>query len=284
MGGNVSKPRKMVNLAIEETSGVDHPAHLHEGWLVMKSADAQTVTTLLDTLTQSNTREDKLSDTKSTDERLTEALEALAKAEEKIAELEGENAPESAEEAPAADEAPAEATEEAAPADAEEAPAGDDDIMKSAPESVIKMVESIKAEKESAVLKAQAAEEALRKERDERADADAVAKARTTYGALAIDAEKVGPALRRLAQIDSALAKSLEEALTVANGQMESANIFAEIGKAKSGTAGTAWEQIEAVAKAAVEAGKAPTMEIAMAEALNANPALYNEYLNEKGA
>lgn len=282
MGGNVSKPRKMVNLAIEETSGVDHPAHLHEGWLVMKSADAQTVTTLLDTLTQSNTQEDTLSDTKSTDERLTEALEALAKAEEKIAELEGENAPESAEEAPAADEAPA--AEEAAPADAEEAPAGDDDIMKSAPESVIKMVESIKAEKESAVLKAQAAEEALRKERDERADADAVAKARTTYGALAIDAEKVGPALRRLAQIDSALAKSLEEALTVANGQMESANIFAEIGKAKSGTAGTAWEQIEAVAKASVESGKAPTMEIAMAEALTANPALYNEYLNEKGA
>ena len=34
----MSRPtRKMVNLSIEETSGVDHPAHLQEGWLVMKA-------------------------------------------------------------------------------------------------------------------------------------------------------------------------------------------------------------------------------------------------------
>ena len=29
---------KLANLVIRETSGVDHPAHLHEGWLVIKSA------------------------------------------------------------------------------------------------------------------------------------------------------------------------------------------------------------------------------------------------------
>ena len=40
----MSRPtRKMVNLSIEETSGVDHPAHLHEGWLVMKAADSDDV-------------------------------------------------------------------------------------------------------------------------------------------------------------------------------------------------------------------------------------------------
>ena len=33
----MAKTRKMVGLNIEETSGVDHPAHLHEGWLVIKS-------------------------------------------------------------------------------------------------------------------------------------------------------------------------------------------------------------------------------------------------------
>ena len=37
------RTRKMVNLAIEETSGVDHPAHLAEGWLVMKAADPDDV-------------------------------------------------------------------------------------------------------------------------------------------------------------------------------------------------------------------------------------------------
>ena len=31
---------KLVDLEIEETSGVDHPAHLYEGWLVRKDATA----------------------------------------------------------------------------------------------------------------------------------------------------------------------------------------------------------------------------------------------------
>ena len=30
---------KLTELTIKETSGVDHPAHLHEGWMVMKSDD-----------------------------------------------------------------------------------------------------------------------------------------------------------------------------------------------------------------------------------------------------
>lgn len=283
----MAKQRKMVNLSIEETSGVDHPAHLKEGWLVVKSADASTVNTLLDTLTENLTKEDTLSESKATEERLTEALDALAKAEEKIAKMEGE---EVAEETPAAD-APAEDAPADAPAEEaakeEEAPAeeaSDDDILKSAPEAVVKMVEAARAEKAEAVAKATAAETALRKERDERADAEAVTKARETFGALAIDVEKLAPALRKLSTIDADLAKSVEHALTVANGQMESANIFAEIGKAKSGTAGTAWEQIEAVAKAKFEGGKASSIETAMAEALAENPALYNEYLSEKGA
>lgn len=281
----MGKPRKMVNLSIEETSGVDHPAHLHEGWLVVKSADATTVNSLLDTLTENLTKEDNLSE-KATAERLTEALDALAKAEEKIAKMEGEGAEETPAEAPAAD-APAEEVAEEAAKEEEAAPAeeaSEEDILKSAPEAVIKMVEAARAEKAEAVAKAVAAETALRKERDERADAEAVSKARETFGALAIDAEKLGPALRKLSTIDADLAKSIETALSVANGQMESANIFAEIGKAKSGTAGTAWEQIEAVAKAKFEGGKAPSIEVAMAEALAENPALYNEYLSEKGA
>ena len=37
---NNNKKRKMVALKVLETSGVDHPAHLEEGWIVMKSANA----------------------------------------------------------------------------------------------------------------------------------------------------------------------------------------------------------------------------------------------------
>jgi hypothetical protein len=51
----LARTRKMANLVIEETSGVDHPAHLHEGWLVMKSADESEVQRVLD---ESLTEED----------------------------------------------------------------------------------------------------------------------------------------------------------------------------------------------------------------------------------
>lgn len=35
----MSRSIKLADLGINETSGVDHPAHLHEGWMVMKSVD-----------------------------------------------------------------------------------------------------------------------------------------------------------------------------------------------------------------------------------------------------
>lgn len=35
----MAKSTKLTELTIKETSGVDHPAHLHEGWMVMKSQD-----------------------------------------------------------------------------------------------------------------------------------------------------------------------------------------------------------------------------------------------------
>ena len=34
----MARSRKLANLIVKETSGVDHPAHLHEGWLVIKSS------------------------------------------------------------------------------------------------------------------------------------------------------------------------------------------------------------------------------------------------------
>ena len=35
----MAKSTKLTELTIKETSGVDHPAHLHEGWMVMKSEE-----------------------------------------------------------------------------------------------------------------------------------------------------------------------------------------------------------------------------------------------------
>lgn len=256
-----SRTRKMVNLNIEETSGVDYPAHLHDGWMVMKSANPSDVQTVLES---SVSKEDSVSE--SIENRLEEALELLTKAEERIAELE-------------------EATEEVAEeteAPAEEAPVEEEDVMKSLPEPVQKAFAVLQKQAEEAQAKADEATTVLQKEREAHADAEAIEKARG-WSHLSLDAQEVGPALRRLAQIDETLAKSVTEVLESVNAQAESADIFAEIGRT-TGISGNAFSQLEAMAKSAVSEGKASTVEQALSDLAVAEPSLYAQYLNEKGA
>ena len=85
----MARTRKMANLVIEETSGVDHPAHLHEGWLVMKSADESEVQRVLDeTLTEEDSIMEETT-TAATDAQVEKAEMTLEDAMKKIAELEG---------------------------------------------------------------------------------------------------------------------------------------------------------------------------------------------------
>jgi hypothetical protein len=258
----LARTRKMANLVIEETSGVDHPAHLHEGWLVMKSADESEVQRVLD---ESLTEED--SHMEETTTTATDALEVekaemtMEDAMKKIAELEGKlSEMEMAKEK----ESESEKTED------------EMDYMKSAPESVVKMIEDFKKQAETAT-------EELRKEREAKADAEAIEKAKG-FSNLNLDAEKVGPALRRLSTVDADLAKSVEDILTSVNAQAESANIFAEIGKSADFTTGDAYGRLTALAKSAVEEGNAKSFEQAFANAASSNPELYVQYRNEKGA
>jgi chromosome segregation ATPase len=150
------------------------------------------------------------------------------------------------------------------------------DYMKSAPESVVKMIEDFKKQAETAT-------EELRKEREAKADAEAIEKAKG-FSNLNLDAEKVGPALRRLSTVDADLAKSVEDILTSVNAQAESANIFAEIGKSADFTTGDAYGRLTALAKSAVEEGNAKSFEQAFANVASSNPELYVQYRNEKGA
>lgn len=259
---------KLVSLAIEETSGVDHPAHLREGWMVMKSADATEVAEVIDRIKAAAGHTDKTEDTMSdetTEVTADTSAEDLAKALDRIAELEA---------------ALAEATtvQEADPVEDT-----DEDLLKAAPEGVRKMIESAKAEAAEALAKAAATEEALRVERAAIADREAIAKA-ASWTSLSINADEVGPALRRLAETDVELAKAVETALESANAQAESAGIFAEIGKAGRPDGGDAYERLSALAKSAVEAGVTDTFEKAFAKVTAENPDLYLQHLNEKGA
>ena len=257
------RTRKMVNLAIEETSGVDHPAHLHEGWLVMKSADESEIQRVLDeTLTEEDSTMEETTTT-ATEAQVEKAEMTMEDAMKKIAELEGKLSE-------------MEMSKETMP---ESDKTEDDDkmeYMKSAPESVVKMIEDFKKQAETAT-------EELRKEREAKADADAIEKAKG-YANLNLEAEKIGPALRRLSAVDSDLAKSVEDILSAVNAQAESANIFAEIGKSADFTSGDAYGRMTSLAKSAVEDGSAKTFEQAFASVASQNPELYVQYRNEKGA
>ena len=297
------KARKMVSLNIEEASGVDHPAHLQEGWLVIKSTDSD-VSNLLsdltktedsssDRLTQDGTEEEPMPQDEATIE--TPALEtevvekdALADAQAKIKELEsklGETMKELEKTKKMYGNMMDEEDKKKSMHDKDEdkmKKSDDEELIKSAPEGVQAIVEQMRKAADAATARANAAEEVLLKERDERADAEAVAKAKA-WSHLPIEAEKIGPALRRLAGIDVDLAKSVEEMLNAVEAQAESANIFAEIGKSSTPNSGSAYEQLSSMAKAVADTSGV-TFEQAFANAVSENTALYSQYLNEKGA
>jgi hypothetical protein len=289
----MAKARKMVGLNIEETSGVDHPAHLHEGWLVIKSEHSG-VDDLLSDLVSQNTESEKVLITEGTKETAMtpdENVEVVDKAipakpeedkmsyndaMEKIKMLEEELGKKVKE----MDKMMAEMKKKPAEKSVE---IDTDALVKEAPEPLRKMLEDLEKSASDAKARAEVAESVLKAERDARANEVAVAKAKE-WTHLAIDAEKVGPALASLAEINSDLAKALEDVLVSVNAQAESANIFAEIGKSASPTSGDAYTQLTSMAKAAVESTKGITFEQAFAGAVNSNPDLYNQYLNEKGA
>lgn len=273
------RTRKMVNLAIEETSGVDHPAHLHEGWLVMKSAEESEVQRVLDeSLTEEDSNMEDTSTT-ATEEQVVNPTEELTIAKARISALEEElaKAYHTKGKKVMSKEDDEEMSEEDKKKKKMEMEASEEmDFMKSAPESVVKMIENFRKQAEEATTE-------LKAERDSRADAVAVEKAKG-WANLNLDAEKVGPALRRLSNVDADLAKSVEELLASVNAQAESAAIFAEIGKSADFKSGNAYERMTTLAKSAVQDGVAKSFEQALSDVAMKNPDLYSQYLSEKGA
>ena len=268
----MAKPRtrKMVNLAIEETSGVDHPAHLHEGWLVMKSASESEVQRVLDkSLTKEDSTMEDMKTTEATEDKVEKTVEEeLAAAQARIAELEAKLAEKEMK--------PEVEVEMAIDENSMEPKKEEEEYLKSAPTSVVKMITDLKKQADEATAE-------LRKERIARADAQAVEKAKG-WANLNINAEKVGPALRRLSETDSELLKSVEEILSSVNAQAESASIFAEIGKSADFKSGNAYERMTTLAKSAVDEGVAKSFAQALADVASKNPDLYSQYLSEKGA
>jgi hypothetical protein len=267
--------RKLVKLSIKETSGVDHPAHLHDGWVVMKSATPADAEAVLDELRPTEISNEEASvevapelpaevianevevDTAKAANAVLETLEVFKeKTMSEVSEMTNVViVPEAASEA---------------------------DILKAMPTAIRKMLDDASANAEAALRKAAASEAALIAEREARADEAAVIKA-AGWSHLNIDPTVVGPALRRLAESDTVLAGEVVKALDSANALIETNVVFTEVGSDAPVTTDNAFSKMENLAKAAVAAGTAPSFEAALMAVAQSNPDLYTSYLNEKG-
>lgn len=296
------KARKMVSLNIEETSGVDHPAHLHEGWLVIKSDNLTSMDDLLSDLNKTEDQSDESLKQRGTEEEPM-AQDETQKAMHMPEEDKKKNMHEDKEKSMNEDDKEMsydemkkkikDLEEELDKAmkklskfghtDEEKKKEDAESLKKEAPEALRVMLETMEKSAQESQARLAEVESVLKSERVARANGDAIEKAKA-WKFLGLDAEKVGPALRELAEINSDLAKSVEEALSSVNAQAESANIFAEIGKSANPTTGNAYEQLTSMAKAVTEGKSGLTFEQAFSNAVISNPDLYNQYLSEKGA
>jgi len=258
------KQRKMVALKVLETSGVDHPAHLEEGWIVMKNAGNTTEATVSEN-TETTAQEMDPTLEEAYIDRIVELEKSLAASEKLVADLN-----EKAEKAKMKMEEEEEEEEEEEMDEEETYKA----LVKSLPEPVREMLKKA----EDAATKAT---EELRKERETRRDEEFVKKA-AGWAHITVNAQEFGPALRRLTDMDAALAEQVEKALEAANAQAESAAIFTEIGRGSRPDESNAYAKVQALAKAAHQAGEFATVEQAVAGIIHKNPDLYAAYRNEQ--
>lgn len=137
------------------------------------------------------------------------------------------------------------------------------ETLKSLPEDVRAMFETIKSQKE-------AAEEELRKAKEAEQQAEAVAKA-NELKALPVEQDK-------LVEVVKGASKEVIDLLTVVNAALEGV-VLGEVGKQR-GDAGSAdaWDKIEAKADELVKSESISKAK-AITRVLNENPELYKEYL-----
>lgn len=237
--------RKMVKLKVEETSGVDHPAHLQEGWIVMKAKEPTMASDKSKMNDEAETETDEEVDFEAMFKKMSDERDMYKTKYEEMMKADPEPEDEGSEES----------------------------LVKSMPDAVRQMLNKARDE-------AKSVREELRKEVDARNDREYVAKA-ASWGNLSINPSDVGPALRKMAEYDADLASSVMSALGSANAQAEAANIFAELGTTARPDSGDAYGRMTKMAKAAVANGDHATVEQAISALVISNPEMYEAYRQE---
>jgi hypothetical protein len=238
----MAKTKKLVDLEIEETSGVDHPAHLYEGWLVRKDTAAVLDNALADVR---NIEHDTDQGVETVD--LTTTTDAPA--EDVIVD----------------DGQPVETlTVEVSKAD----------------DSVSEMVTKELADLRKALDDATAEAASLREEREMEKATDRAAAWRILPGVVV---DEFAPVLRSIRGSNPEAATVIEGIFDGCAEAFAEAGVFKELGTDLDDSSADAYDQIAALAKSAVEAGRAKNQSEAIGLVASENPDLYARYRQEAG-
>jgi hypothetical protein len=278
--------KKMTDLEVLETSGVDHPAHMHEGWAVLKSAtpnQASAAFAVLGTNRRMMTASSKaapvapgasltaeqLSEAvqKAIDSKLQPILDTIAEGWKSLREY----AESTDTEIPSAETAPADPA--AAALAAPGAVMAAEDVMKSLPEGVRDIIEKSQAEVRKAHERAEEAEKVAKAERSIRLDNEYVAKTRSQFPNLALS-DEVAKQLRAVGEADAELHKSLEAMLVAANAQLDGAPLMKELGINGHDSGSNAMSEVTKQAQALVDSGDAPSLTVAKGIVFERQPQL----------
>tara|TARA_Y100000310_G_C20520412_1_gene733368 strand:+ start:133 stop:846 length:714 start_codon:yes stop_codon:yes gene_type:complete len=232
--------RKLVDLTIEETSGVDHPAHLHEGWLVRKNETAVLDQALAD-----------LDDQPEPDQGTKMDLEAEVTID-----------------APADDVVVADAEPAIEPVELAKA---DDQA-----ELVTKELADLRKQLDDATAEAAA----LREEREMEKATERVAAWRILPGVVV---SEFAPVLRALRAASPEATATVETIFDGCAEALAEAGVLKELGTDMDDTSTEAWDQIQGLAKSAVEGGRASSVPEAIGLVASENPDLYARYRQEQG-
>jgi hypothetical protein len=146
-------------------------------------------------------------------------------------------------------------------------------------EAVTKAMEAVSKANE----RAEAAESIAKAERDHRLNAEYVAKARS-YVNLPVKAEEFGPVLKALHEaLDEDQLGVITKALSAANESVANLGAFTEIGKRGGGSYETISKADVAANELVKNSGGEVSKEQALERVFDADPSLYDEYLQESG-
>lgn len=247
---------KLTSIDVLETSIVDHPAHTVEGWVVMKSADKGHIDGLFGP--QSTTKGTVVAEDQTKTPTVEELQKALAAKDKELTEAKGELEKALAAPAPVVDEK--------------------EEMLKALPPAVQAMLKE-RDDKLAAIEKAAADDRAkFEKAEEKRADEKAVVEVKDMFKSLAVDADTLGPALRRMPE---EAAEAVRKALRAAEEQAAQGELYKSLGSDAAPEGSGSLSKIDAATAEVQKANPGMSKAEAMEKAVTADPNLYNDYRQE---